>query len=215
MLALSSCKKGDDSAVADTVPYTGILTKVKLGMPLTKIVALQPQNVELYYENDTTVWGVNSDTDIMEIKSLIPEDDAFFYTDDSIITYYFQTVKGDSEMYLNGYGEEVHCLMDRTAAEQYFETKTDALVKKHCINSGDNAMGSVAGTEGMDMNLVYTQEISATSYTVTFTMTLTYDTVNDIEGYYCTKYEIKVMEKPASEKQTITLGSEETEKKAE
>ena len=63
LTCLTACGKDEETAVAENA-YAGILTKVKLGMPLTKIVSLQPDSVELYYEDDTTIWCVNSDTEI-------------------------------------------------------------------------------------------------------------------------------------------------------
>ncbi|MGN0586769.1 MAG: hypothetical protein ACI4JF_05725 [Oscillospiraceae bacterium] len=202
IFALSSCSK--EEAAAEISDYTGILTKVKLGMPLTKIVSMQPDGVELYYEDDTTIWSVNPDTDLMEVRDLIPADDLYYYADDSIITYKFRTVKGDSEIYLNGYTEEVHCLMDRAAAEEYFYKKTDELVNKHCVDEGSSAIGTMVGTEGIDMELVYTQNISASSYDVVFTMTLTYDTVNSVDGYYATEFDISLTEKAVKTSVPIT-----------
>ena len=207
----TACGSKDDTAEAGSSTYSGILTKVKLGMPLTKIISLQPDGIDLYYQDDTTVWSINPDTDLMEIAALIPEDNAFYYADDSIITYYFKTVKGDEEIYLNSYSEEVHCLIDRTSAENYFNTKSEQLVKKHCINDGSSATASMTGTEGVDMTLVYTQNISTSSYTVDFSMTLTYDTVDGVEGYYGTMFEITLTEKAV--KDSVAIDSPQPEDK--
>ena len=210
-VCFTACGKSADAAATESTAYAGILTKVKLGMPLEKIVSLQPDGVDLYYEDDKTVWGTNADTDLMEIKSLIPENDAFYYADDSIITYYFDGDNKD-DMCLNGYSEEVHCLIDRETAEKYFETKTAELSKKHGVTEENPALGSIVGTEGMDMNLIYKEDFSASSYTVNFSMTLTYDTVNSVEGYYGTEFIITVTEKPESEKESVTLAAETTKK---
>lgn len=181
---------GKEEAVPETA-YAGILTKVKLGMPLTKIVSLQPDGVELYYEDDVTIWSVNTDTELMEIRNLIPAEDAYFYADDSIITYNFRTVKGDEEIYLDGYMSEVTCLLDRETATKYFETKTAELAKKH----GAEPVGAMTGTENMDMTLTYTQKYDCPSYNIVLTMVETYDTVNGVDGYYGTYFAIEIIEK--------------------
>ncbi|MBQ2824047.1 MAG: hypothetical protein IJF18_05665 [Oscillospiraceae bacterium] len=190
----TACGKEESEPLA--TEYAGILTKVKLGMPLTKIISLQNDGVELYYEDDVTIWSMNEDTDLyVDTSAIIPAEDPIFYTGNSIITYKFRTVKGDEEIYLNGFTEEVHCLIERTAAEDYFNKKTEQLVNKHCAGEGATVNGSMTGTEDIDMELVYTQNLSASSYDVIFSMTLTYDTVNGVEGYYATKYEIQFIEK--------------------
>lgn len=185
----TACGK-EEEAVPETA-YAGILTKVKLGMPLTKIVSLQPDGVELYYEDDVTIWSVNTDTELMEIRNLIPAEDAYFYADDSIITYNFRTVKGDEEIYLDGYMSEVTCLLDRETATKYFETKTAELAKKH----GAEPVGAMTGTENMDMTLTYTQKYDCPSYNIVLTMVETYDTVNGVDGYYGTYFAIEIIEK--------------------
>lgn len=190
LCCFTACGK-DEEAAAPEESYAGILTKVKLGMPLTKIVSLQPDGVELYYEDDVTIWSVNTDTELMEIRNLIPAEDAYFYADDSIITYNFRTVKGDEEIYLDGYMSEVTCLLDRETATKYFESKTAELAKKH----GAEPVGAMTGTEGMDMNLTYTQKYDCPSYNIVFTMVETYDTVNGVDGYYGTYFAIEIIEK--------------------
>ncbi len=190
LCCFTACGKEEETVVSEE-SYAGILTKVKLGMPLTKIVSLQPDGVELYYEDDVTIWSVNTDTELMEIRNLIPAEDAYFYADDSIITYNFRTVKGDEEIYLDGYMSEVTCLLDRETATKYFESKTAELQKKH----GAEPVGAMTGTEGMDMNLTYTQKYDCPSYNIVFTMVETYDTVNGTEGYYGTYFAIEIIEK--------------------
>ena len=203
----TACKK-DEEAAGEAIPYTGILTRVKLGMPLTKIVSLQPEGTELYYEDDVTIWSMNDDTDLLlDTQAIVPAEDQFYYTGNSIITYNFRTVKGDEEIYLNAYTEEVHCLLDRTAAENYFNTKTEQLVGKHCTGEGSAVTGSMTGTEGIDMNLVYSQNISTSSYDLVFAMTLTYENVNNVEGYYATKFDITIKEKDV--KTPVTIASPE------
>ncbi len=192
---LAACGKEEEGAAIAT-EYAGILTKVKLGMPLTKIISLQNDGVELYYEDDVTIWSMNEDTDLyLDTSALVPAEDPIYYTGNSIITYKFRTVKGDEELYLNGYTEEVHCLLERKVAEEYFNKKTEQLVNKHCKGEGAAVNGSMTGTEDIDMELVYSQSISASSYDIIFSMTLTYENVNGVEGYYATKYDIQLVEK--------------------
>lgn len=205
VMLLAAC---GDEAVEETA-YNGILTKIKIGMPLTKIVSMQPDGVELYWDDDTTIWSINTDTDLMaEVSALVPADDMYYYADDSIITYNFKTKKGDDEIYLKGYSEEVHCLLDRTAAQDYFDKKTAELIKKHCVDDGSVAGGSMVGTEDIDMELVYKQKISASSYDLAFSMTLTYDTVNDVSGYYATEFKIELTEKDV--KGEVAIATPET-----
>lgn len=205
VMLLTAC--GEEAA--EESAYSGILTKVKIGMPLTKIVSMQPDGVELYWDDDTTIWSINTDTDLMaEVSALVPAEDMFYYADDSIITYNFKTQKGDDELYLKGYSEEVHCLLDRTAAQDYFDKKTAELISKHCVDDGSVAGGSMIGTEDIDMELVYSQKISASSYDLVFSMTLTYDTVNDVAGYYATEFKIELTEKDV--KTEVAISTPET-----
>lgn len=206
VMLLAGC--GGEEA-AEPSAYSGILTKIKLGMPLTKIVSMQPDGVELYWDDDTTIWSINPDTDLnAEVSALVPAEDQFYYSDDSIITYNFKTKKGDDEIYLKGYSEEVHCLLDRTAAQDYFDKKTAELVSKHCVDEGSVAGGTMVGTEDIDMELVYSQKISASSYDLVFSMTLTYDTVNDVAGYYATEFKIEITEKDV--KTEVAISTPET-----
>lgn len=189
-VCFTGCNKED--AVVSESSYSGILTKVKLGMPLSKIVSLQPDNVNLYYESDTTIWGVNTDTELMEISSLIPEDKAqHFYVEDSIITYNFRTQKGDDEIYLNDYISEVQCRLERETAEKYFESKTAELAAKHNVEPIKTQMG----TEGIDLDVTYMQKFDYPSYTFIFTMKETYDTIEGVDGYYGSYFSMEVKEK--------------------
>ena len=197
MVCLSACNK-DEGAVSDSA-YSGILTKVKLGMPLTKIVSLQPVGVELYYETDTCIWSINNDTEIREIAELIPEDSAYYYVDDSIITYNFKTVSGDPEIYLNGYVQEAGCLMDRETAKKYFDDKTAELEKKY-----GEPLGTMTGTKDIDMELIYKQTYNCPSFTVVFTMKQTYDTVDSVEDYYGTFFSIEIAEKAVKDDTPIS-----------
>ena len=189
-VCFTACNK--EEAVVSESSYSGILTKVKLGMPLSKIVSLQPDNVNLYYESDTTIWSVNTDTELMEIVNLIPEDKAqHFYVEDSIITYNFRTQKGDDEIYLKDYVSEVQCRLERETAENYFKAKTAELAAKHEVEP----IGSQTGTEGIDLDVTYMQKFDYPSYTFIFTMKETYDTIEGVDGYYGSFFSMEVKEK--------------------
>lgn len=211
LTCFTACGGGDEDGTADAPAYSGILTKIKLGMPLTKIVSLQPDGVDLYYETDTCVWSINTDTDLMELRSILTEGEQFYYVDDSIITYNFKTVKGDDEIYLNDYVSEVHCLLDRETARKYFDSKTAELAEKH----GVEAVGTQTGTEDMDMEITYKQTYNCTSYTLTFTMVEKYDTVNGVDGYYGSFFSIDVKEKEVKDETEIQTGATEKKKEAE
>ena len=205
IFSMTACNKEEDAEMAE---YAGILTKIRLGMPMTKIIGLQNNGTQLNYENDTTLWCVDADTDLMEITSLVPEGAMFQYVDDSFITYYFQTKKGETELFLNGYTEEVYCKLDREAGEKYFLDKTKALAKLHKTD----AVGSLTGTEDVDLELVTEMKYDCPSYNVVFKMVETYDTVEDVEGYYVTYYSIAITEKAvkvATSVQGVTVEKDE------
>ncbi len=206
LACFTACGDKGEGAASETA-YSGILTRVKLGMPLTKIVTLQPDGVELYYETDTRIWSINNDTELREIAGLIPENSEYYYADDSIITYNFRTVKGDDEIYLNGYMQEISCLIDRETAEKYFAAKTLELENKH----GEHT-GTVTGIEDIDMDLIYKETFDCPSYTVVFSMTETYDTVDSVEGYYGTHFAIEITEKEVKDEVIKNVdGSEASE----
>ena len=209
----AACGK-DEAEVPENV-YSGILTKVKLGMPMTKIVSLQPDGVTLNFETDTRLWSVNSDTEIMELREVVPADNPVYYVEDSIITYDFKTVKGDENIYLCGYMSEAYCCLERQTARDFFDKKTAELALKH----GVEASGAQTGTEDIDMELVYTQRFDCPSYTVIFTMKEKYDTVEGVDGYYGSYFYIEVMEKEVKAETPITTESggdkKETEAKEE
>ncbi|MDE6762075.1 MAG: hypothetical protein K2J73_00125 [Oscillospiraceae bacterium] len=211
-VCFTSCSK--DEAAAPENTYAGILTKVKLGMPMTKIVSLQPDNVTLNFETDTRLWSVNTDTEIMELREVVPADNPVYYVEDSIITYDFKTVKGDENIYLCGYMSEAYCCLERQTARDFFDKKTAELAVKH----GVEAAGSQTGTKDIDMELVYTQKYDCPSYTVIFTMKEKYDTVEGVDGYYGSYFSIEVKEKEVKAETPITTESgdkKETEAKEE
>lgn len=193
LTCFSACNK--DEAAVDDSGYNGILTKIKLGMPVSKVLANQPETLKLNYESDTVLWGVNPDTDLMEIRDLIPAESAYYYIDDSIITYSFETQKGNSEMTLSGYMSEVHGILDRTMAEDYFKSKGEALKAKHGVDFAEVQ----TGTEDVDLEINYIKRYSCSSYDVIFTLTETFDTVDGVEGYYGSAFSIEVKSKPKTE----------------
>ncbi|MDE7289175.1 MAG: hypothetical protein K2N71_06705 [Oscillospiraceae bacterium] len=203
----TACGGGDDDgAPADASGYNGILTKIKLGMPLTKIVTInQTYNVDLNYETDTVIWSQNPDTELMEIRDLIPAESAYYYVDDSLITYTFQTRKGDPEIYLTSYMSEAYCLLDRKTAMDYYEKKTEELAKKH----GVEAIKSTKGTKDIDLEIDNISRYSCSSYDLTFIMREKYDTVDGVDGYYGSYFCIEVKEKANKEEVAAGGTSEE------
>ena len=192
----AACSGGDEDAPADASGYSGILTKIKLGMPLTKIVTInQTYNVNLNYETDTVIWSQNPDTELMEIRDLIPTDSAYYYVDDSLITYTFETRKGDPEIYLTSYMSEAYCLLDRKTAVDYYEKKTEELAKKH----GVEAIKSTKGTKDIDLEIDNISRYNCSSYDLTFIMREKYDTVDGVDGYYGSYFCIEVKEKANKE----------------
>ncbi len=183
----SACNKEE---AAEEV-YSGVLTKVRLGMSKSKIVSLNSGR-DLYYENDSQIWCVNPDTDLMEIKELIPEDKQFYYVEDSLITYNFKYDESDDENYLISYQEEVPCMLDRITAENYYNDKIKRLKAKYEVVGEDAVHSTVTGVDGVDMTLVNETVITLPSFKVTFEMDLTYDTVDGAEDYYGTYYSIEV-----------------------
>lgn len=195
----TACGGGEDTPAEESA-YTGILTKVKLGMPLTKIITLnQEKGVDLNYETDTVIWSQNPDTELMEIRELIPTESAYYYVDDSLITYTFETRKGDDEIYLTSYMAEAYGLLDRKTAEEYYEKKTAELQTKH----GVEAAKSIKGTEDIDLEVDYISRFSCASYDLTFTMREKYDTVDGVDGYYGSYFSIEVKEKENKEEVAV------------
>lgn len=207
-VCFSACGKDEEAAPENT--YSGILTKVKLGMPMTKIVGLQPDGVTLNFETDTRLWSVNADTELMELRDAIPADNPIYYVEDSLITYDFKTVKGDENIYLRGYLSEAYCCLDRQTSEDFFANKTEELEKRHNAES----TGTLKGTEGVDMELIYTEKLDCPSYTVTFTMTEKYDTIEGVDGYYGSYFSIEVKEKEVKSEVPIEVsGGKDKDKK--
>lgn len=209
VFCFAACSKEDGGDTAEDGGYTGILTKVKLGMPLKKIIQLQPDNVELYYETDTTIYGVNPDTELMEIRDIIPTDSAYYYVDDSIITYNFETRKSDEQIYLTSYMAEAYGLLDRKTAEEYYEKKTEELAKKH----NAEAAKSIKGTEDIDLEVDRISRYSCATYDLTFIMREKYDTVDGVDGYYGSYFSIEVKEK--ANKEEVSVQSSEGAAKEE
>lgn len=196
----AACNKEEGGDTAEVSGYSGILTKVKLGMPLTKIITLnQADGVDLNYETDTVIWSQNPDTELMEIRELIPTESAYYYIDDSLITYTFETRKGDDEIYLTSYMAEAYGLLDRKTAKEYYEKKTAELAQKH----GVEAVQSVKGTEDIDLEIDNISRFSCATYDLTFIMREKYDTVDGVDGYYGSYFSIEVKEKENKEEVAV------------
>ncbi len=197
-----ACSKEEEAVIDE---YSGVLTKVKLGMPMKKIIALN-SGCELYYESDTQIWCVNPDTDLMELRNLIPADNQFYYVDDSLITYTFRMDKDDGENYLEAYLEEAPCLLNRETAKTYYEEKKAKLASKYSAGE-EMVVSTITGTEGVDLNLDYITKITLSSFEIYLTMRLTYDTVDAVEDYYASYFSIEFKE--LANKTPVADGSSE------
>ena len=198
---LAGCGKKEETEAADT-GYSGVLAKIKLGMPQKKVLSVNNQK-EMYYESDTVLWCINPDTDIMEVRDIIPADQGFYFCDDSVITYEFKHDEKDNENYLTAYTEEVSCLIDRETAQKYYDDKVKELMKKYHADFTTTQ----TGTEGIDLNLIQKTELQLSSFAVYLEMTLTYDTVNDVDAYYCKHLSIMVKELANKAAVPIAAGS--------
>lgn len=175
---------------SDSGTYDGVLTKIRLGMPLSKVIQLN-SDCNLYYDNDTQIWCVNTDTELMELKDKIPADSQFYNVDDSLITYTFKYDEAAEENYLTAYLQELPCLVDRKTATAYYESKAQELKTRY---GATEASSTCTGTEGIDMTLKYDTILTLSSFKLTLTMKLTYDTVDSVDGYYATYFAIEVKE---------------------
>lgn len=203
--AFTGCGKKEETAETEETAYSGVLTKIRLGMPQNKVIALNNQK-EMYYESDTELWCVNPDTDIMEVRSLVPADSQYYYCDDSIITYKFKYDSEDDEYVLNDYMEEVVCLLPKDTAMDYYNGKLEELSKKY--NCGEYSINQT-GTENVDMTLEYTTVMNLSSFSVTSSMTYTYQTVDGVDDYYCTHLSVDIKE--LANKTAVQVGGKTTE----
>ncbi|MCM1523860.1 MAG: hypothetical protein NC120_05320 [Ruminococcus sp.] len=184
----TACSKEEEAAEE----YNGVLSKIRLGMPMSSVLNYN-SGCEIYYESDTEVWCVNTDADLMEIRERIPEGDQFYYAEDALLTYRFRYDEADDKNYLEGYQEEVVCMMSRQDAMDYYDAKAERLKTKY--SPGEDAVKStVTGAEGVDLNLDYVTTMTMPTFEVIFTLELTYDTVNGVDDYYGTYYSIEVNE---------------------
>jgi hypothetical protein len=172
-------------------PYEGILTKVRLGMPETRVTALQPEDADLYYQtgNDYIMWSVNPDTEIQSLRDYLPPEDMFYYCDDSIITYYLEDNDDKTEKVLSGYMQEVYCVAPRDVAVEFYNAQVKYLTTKYGMESN----GTRTGIEGVDLNLDFKEVMTGTSFNITFGATFTSQTVNGVNDYYGTHFYITLM----------------------
>ena len=206
-LTLTACGDKDKKEEGgEETGYSGVLTKIKLGMPMKKVISANGQG-EMYYESDTVLWCINPDTDIMEVRDIIPADMAYCFCDDSVITYEFKHNDKDNEDYLTSYTEEVACLIDRETAQKYYDEKVQALRKKYRSEFSTTQ----TGTEGIDLNLIQHSELPLSSFVVYVDMTLSYDTVEGVDAYYCKHLSITVKELANKAAVPIAAGEAETE----
>ena len=206
-VSLTGCGKKEEEEAEDT-GYSGVLSKIKLGMPQKKVITVNNQK-EMYYESDTILWCINPDTDIMEVRDIIPADQGYCFCDDSVITYEFKFNEKDNENYLTSYTEEVSCLIDRETAQKYYDDKVDQLRKKYHSDYSTTQ----TGTEGIDLNLLLHTELPLSSFAVYIDMTLTYDTVEGVDAYWCKHLSITVKELANKTAVPIAAGSADEDDK--
>jgi len=207
-ITASSCSKEGD-APTDLTDVPGILTQVRLGMSPEQILKLQEnqnlrrnENVILYYDSDTVLWCVSTDTELMELNGLIDADNMFYHVDDSIITYYFSESSADkSKLSLSSFSQEVYCLIDYDTANKYFSDKVKQLELKH----GGSAVTTLIGTKDIDSVLTQKAEISCNSYTVDVEMSHEYDTVDGVSDYYGKYFIITITEKVVKDPVSVTI----------
>jgi hypothetical protein len=198
---MTACNKDEAPEIP---PYAGILTKVRLGMPESRVISLQPESTELFYQtgNDYIMWSVNPDTEIQRLRDLLPPDDLYYYTDDSIITYYLKDNEDKTEKVLDGYMQEVYCIVPRNIAVDFYNAQVKYLAEKYGVES----KGTRRGTEDVDLELNFKEVYDCPSSTVTFEATFTSDTVNGVNDYYGTHFAITLMGKETQTEIGISSG---------
>ncbi len=169
ILSLSGC--GDDAEKEEGEAYTGVLSKVRLGMSQSKVLSINNQS-EVFYESDDVLWCVNPETDIAEMKEYVPSDSQFFYCDDSIVTYRFNYSESDKEYLLTGFSEESVCLLPRDVAEQYYDEKVKKLARKYKVTGYET---NQVGTEDVDLEYEIQTRFVLSSFTIDVNMTYTSD----------------------------------------
>lgn len=188
MTCTAGCGNSEEDASAESTEYSGVLSRIRLGMPQSKVLSLNNQE-EVFYESDAVIWCINPDTDIMEIRDIIPADNGYYFCDESVVTYNFEQDENDGEYYLDSYSEESKILLDRELASQYYEDKVKSLAAKYkCGNYVTNQLG----TEGVDEDFTLETVMTLSSFSVVTDMTYTYTTVNGVEGYYGSHFKITI-----------------------
>jgi hypothetical protein len=198
LTACSSDETADPTASETTVVeavYTGVLSRIRLGMTESKIISMMPDSVPLYYQDDFEMWSVDPDTNMEAITDYLPEGDLNYYADDSIITYYFKNQSGSPEKILTGYMEEIHGVFSQDASVKFYNDTIARLTEEY----GVEPVGTMTGEQGIDNELQLKQVYDCPSATVTFYCTYTWQNVNDVEDYYGSYFAVKLMGKTIKE----------------
>jgi hypothetical protein len=230
-LVFSACNsdKGDGEAdpnttAAETITtaYSGILSKVRIGMTESKILSMIADGVPVYYQDDYEMWTVDPDTNVQKIRDYIPKDNLVYFADDSIITYYLKDQQGNPDKILTGFMEEVYGVFPQEESVDFYNDTIDRLTEEF----GVEPTGTMSGTQGIDEEILLKQVYDCPSATVTFYCTYRWQTVNEIEDYYGYYFAVKLMGKTIKEEVALdndftpaatatTAASEETEKETE
>lgn len=175
-----------------TDDYDGILYKLRLEMPLEKVTALN--STDLYQEGDC-VWTVSNDTHLARLKDRIPSENLYYYTDDSLISFYFRESEDNpEELVLRAFSEELYCKTDRKTGRKFYDDLIQVYANKY--GAIENSYKTYCtGVDGIDAELHYNTCMTFLTYEITIDMIETYDTVNDIDDYYTSYFRIELKEK--------------------
>lgn len=182
---LTAC--GKEKEVAEPkYTYKGVLTNVKIGMSLNKVVALTKgihSNVDIYAEDDDTLWCVCNDTHLAKLKETADLDSPY-YMDDTLITYYFVD-KDNSYKALNGYVEELYCFLDENELYDFYIELQQAFKDIYEVEP-KNIKSVMTGCKGVDYSILYETTMVSDSFDIKLTMTTHYelDKSQDLEGYF-------------------------------
>jgi hypothetical protein len=209
LLVLTACAGSEetdpaesDATVTAAAVYSGILTKVRLGMTESKIISMIPDSSPLNYQDDYELWTVDSDTNMQKIRDYLPEGDLNYYADDSLITFFLKDKNGSPEKILSGYMEEVYGVFSQDASVKFYNDTIARLEEEF----GVTPTGTMSGEQGIDEELTLKQVYDCPSATVTFICTYKWQTVNEKDDYYGSSFSVKLMGKTIKDEVALETG---------